>query len=277
MTVSAGKLRSPLASIIAAASGFGELYRYRELVANLVVRDLKLRYRNSVLGFLWCLVNPLLMMGVFTLVFTVMMPNNQIQRFPTFILVGILAWNLHSTALGAAMNSVVGNAHLVQKVYFPREVLPIAVVLANAVNFLLALLVVFPIALLEGGHLSYTLLLLPLVVINQVLFTMGVGLFLAAINVYFRDTSIIMDTIMTAWFFLTPVFYRIEDLFPAYSRLMYILNPPASFIASYRDILYHGSATNPDFFVRTFLSSLTVFAIGYLFFRHRAQHFNEAL
>ena len=112
-----------------------ELYQYRELVKNLVVRDLKLRYRSSVLGFLWCLVNPLLMMGVFTLVFTVLLTNNNIEHFPVFILIGILAWNLHSTALVGAINSVVGGAQLIQKVYFPREVLPIATVLSNTVNF----------------------------------------------------------------------------------------------------------------------------------------------
>src|SRR5262245_39025038 len=166
--------RNPLAALGTAAMGVFELWRYRELVQNLVVRDLKLRYRSSVLGFLWCLVNPLLMMGVFTLVFTVLLPNNRIDRFPTFILIGILAWNLHATALGSAMHSVVSNAHLVQKVYFPREVLLIAVVLANAVNFLLALLVVFPIGIIEGGHFSQTLLWLPLVLISQVVFTLGV-------------------------------------------------------------------------------------------------------
>src|SRR3954467_6037586 len=99
--------RHPFAALANAAMGVTELWRYRELVQNLVVRDLKLRYRSSFLGFLWCLVNPLLMMGVFTLVFTVLLPDNRIDRFPSFILIGILAWNLHATALGGAMNSVV--------------------------------------------------------------------------------------------------------------------------------------------------------------------------
>lgn len=120
-----------------------ELYAYRELLKNLVARDLKLRYRNSVLGFAWCLLNPLLMMTVFTIVFTVLLTSNTIDKFPVFILCGILAWNLHTTALTGAMNSVVGQAALVQKVYFPREVLPISAVLSNTVNFLLSLVVLF--------------------------------------------------------------------------------------------------------------------------------------
>src|SRR3972149_7301945 len=114
---------------------FAELLKYRELIRNLVIRDLKLRYRSSVMGFLWCLVNPLLMMVVFTVVFTVLLRNNTIENFPVFILIGILAWNLHSTAVMGGIASVVNNASLVQKVYFPREVLPISVVLSTTVNF----------------------------------------------------------------------------------------------------------------------------------------------
>ena len=266
--------RNPLQ---AAVLGVAELLRYRELILNLVVRDLKLRYRSSLLGFVWCLLNPLLMMTVFTVVFTVMLPNNRIERYPIFILVGILAWQLHQTAVSGAINSVVGNAHLVQKVYFPREVLPISVVLANTVNFLLALLVIFPMIFLEGGTVTGTLLYLPIVVLNQVIFTLGVALFISAINVFYRDTGIIMETVLQAWFFMTPIIYRIEDVLPEYARAMYILNPPASFIASYRDILYHGGITDLDFFLRTLATSVVVLVVGYIFFRSASRHFSEAL
>lgn len=254
-----------------------ELFQYRELVKNLVLRDLRLRYRSSVLGFLWCLVNPLLMMAVFTLVFTVLLPNNNIDRFPVFILIGLLAWNLHSTALVGAINSVVGHAQLVQKVYFPREVLPIAHVLSNTVNFLLSLIALFAFIFLYGAQLSATILFLPVVILVQVAFTIGVSMFLAAVNVFYRDTASILETLMLAWFFLTPIFYRIEDVFPAYSRLMYILNPPASVIAAYRDILYYGTMTSFDFFSRTATTSLIVLVLGYLFFVRASRSFGEAL
>lgn len=254
-----------------------ELFAYRELVKNLVVRDLKLRYRNSALGFIWCLLNPMLMMTVFTLVFTVLLTNNTIQHFPVFILIGILAWNLHATALLGALNAIVGNAPLVQKVYFPREVLPVAAVLSNTVNFLLSLLVLFGMIALYRIDLSGAVLLLPVVILVQVVFTAGVALFLSAVNVYYRDTASILETLMLAWFFLTPIFYRIEDVFPVYSRLMYVLNPPASFIAAYRDILYYGTVTNLDFFSRTAVTSLVVLVAGYLFFRRMSRGFSEAL
>ncbi len=254
-----------------------ELYQYRELVKNLVVRDLKLRYRSSVLGFLWCLVNPLLMMGVFTLVFTVLLTNNNIEHFPVFILIGILAWNLHSTALVGAINSVVGGAQLIQKVYFPREVLPIATVLSNTVNFLLSLIALFALVLIFQVQLTATLIFLPLVILVQVIFTVGIALFLSALNVFYRDTASIMETMMLAWFFLTPIFYRIEDVFPAYSRLMYILNPLASIIAAYRDILYYGTMSNLDFFSRTAVTAVVVLVLGYLFFIRSSRSFSEAL
>ncbi len=254
-----------------------ELYNYRELVKNLVVRDLKLRYRSSVLGFLWCLVNPLLMMGVFTLVFTVLLTNNNIEHFPVFILIGILAWNLHSTALVGSINSVVGGAQLIQKVYFPREVLPIATVLSNTVNFLLSLIALFALVLIFQIQLTATLIFLPLVILVQVIFTVGIALFLSALNVFYRDTASIMETMMLAWFFLTPIFYRIEDVFPAYSRLMYILNPLASIIAAYRDILYYGTMSNLDFFSRTAVTALVVLVLGYLFFIRSSRSFSEAL
>ena len=254
-----------------------ELYNYRELVKNLVVRDLKLRYRSSVLGFLWCLVNPLLMMGVFTLVFTVLLTNNNIEHFPVFILIGILAWNLHSTALVGSINSVVGGAQLIQKVYFPREVLPIATVLSNTVNFLLSLIALFALVLIFQIQLTATLIFLPLVILVQVIFTVGIALFLSALNVFYRDTASIMETMMLAWFFLTPIFYRIEDVFPAYSRLMYILNPLASIIAAYRDILYYGTMSNLDFFSRTAVTAVVVLVLGYLFFIRSSRSFSEAL
>src|SRR3990172_1513092 len=135
--------------------GWPLLFQYRELVENLVMRDLKARYKRSVLGFLWCLLNPLLMMAVFTLLFAVLMPN-QIPAFPVFVLVGVLAWNLHSTALLGATHSVVSHAPLVQKVAFPREVLPLAAVLSNTVNFLLALIVLFALIILSGVQLSFS-------------------------------------------------------------------------------------------------------------------------
>lgn len=260
-----------------------ELYRYRSLVLNLVVRDLKSRYKRSVLGFLWSLLNPLAMMLVFTVVFTVIMPS-QLENYPIFLLCGLLPWNFFTGALMLSINSVIGNANLVKKVYFPREVLPLSAVLANLVNFLLGLAVLLVVLIFFHSHFSPWLWLLPLVILIQTCFTLGVAFFLAAINVYYRDTLMIMDVVLLAWFFLTPVVYSIAILPSSYEilgvtvdvqRLMYILNPMASLIAAYRDLLYWGYRTDLDFFLRTALTAIAVLVAGYWFFVRHSHDFGE--
>jgi lipopolysaccharide transport system permease protein len=258
-------------------ASLAELVQYRELIRNLVSRDLKVRYRNSALGFIWCLLNPLLMMGVFTVVFTILMRNGSIPKYPVYILTGLLAWNFHATAMAGAVTSIIGNSSLVMKVYFPREVLPISAVLSNAVNFVLALSVLFAMIVAFQVPVSLTLLLLPLILIIQITFSTGLALIVSALTVSFRDVEVITETILLAWFFLTPVFYRPEDLFPDYVRLMYIVNPMASIVSAYRDILYKGGMPGLDFLGRTFATSLILLVVGYVFFRISAKRFGEAL
>jgi len=254
-----------------------EVIKYRELVRNLVIRDLKVRYKSSVLGFVWSLLNPLLMMAVFTLVFTVMMPNNRVEHFPVFILCAILPWNWFSAAVMGSIGSIVGNGNLIKKVYFPRELLPASVVLSNSVNFLLALIVLFAMILVFGVQLSPTALLLPVIILIQLILLLGVAFFFSAINVFFRDTEVIMEVVILAWFFLTPIFYDIGELFPLYERWLYIVNPMASLISSYRLILLSGSMPDLFFLLRTLATSLIILVVGYLFFVRQAPRFGEEL
>ncbi|MHB1130989.1 MAG: ABC transporter permease [Chloroflexota bacterium] len=243
---------------------------------NLVARDLKVRYRNSVLGFLWCLFNPLLMMVVYTVVFTVLMRSN-IQNFPVFILIGILAWNLHNTAIMGSATSITDNAGLVMKVYFPRALLPISVVFSNTVNFILALVALAAMLVVFGVSIGPSIVLLPVILLVQVVFCCGLALFLSALTVFYRDVAIITETLMLAWFFLTPIFYRLEDVFPEYSRILYIANPMASIISAYRDVLYHGGWPALDFFSRTAVTAVVVLIGGYLFFARFSDRFGEEL
>ncbi len=261
-----------------------ELYRFRVLLYYLVVRELKGRYKSSVLGFLWTLLNPLLMMLVFTVVFTVILPNYAVPQYPIFLLCGLLPWNYFSASVIGSIYSVVGNANLVKKVYFPREILPIATVLAQLINFLLALLVLFVLLLVFRMPLSPRWWMLPLVILLQTCFTIGLALVLSAVNVYYRDTMMIMDVVIMAWFFLTPVFYPLDVLPRSYEilglslnvhRLMYILNPMASLINTYRDLLYLGTYTEMDFFLRTAVTSLGVLVLGYWIFVRLSPNFGE--
>jgi lipopolysaccharide transport system permease protein len=261
-----------------------ELVQYRELVLNLTIRELKARYKSSALGFLWSLLNPLGMMLVFTFVFTVMWPNKQMEKYPLFLLCGLLPWNFFSAGVMSSINSVVGNANLVKKVYFPRGALPMSVVFANLVNFLLGLVVLFAVLVVFRARFSPWLWLLPVVILIQTCFILGIAFILSAVNVYYRDTIMIMDTVMLAWFFLTPVVYPITNLPTSYTvfgitlnvhRLIYFLNPMASLIAAYRDLLYWGYRTDLDFLLRTAVTSLAILAFGYWLFARLSGRFGE--
>jgi ABC-type polysaccharide/polyol phosphate export permease len=261
-----------------------ELLRYHHLILNLAARDLKVRYKNSALGFVWSLLNPLGMMVVFTVVFTVMMPNNQVEQFPIFLLCGLLPWNFFSAGVMGSIGSIVANGELVKKVYFPREALPIATTLANLVNFLLALVILFAALVIFRARISPWLWMLPLIILIQTCFVLGVAFILSTLNVFYRDTMMVMDVLMLAWFFLTPVFYPISILPRSYEilgitvdihRLMYILNPMASLISAYRDLLYWGWHTNLDFLLRTGVTALGVLGVGYWFFVRYSGRFGE--
>ncbi len=269
---------------------FVELWGFRELIWNLVVRDLKVRYRNSVLGIFWSLVNPLLMMVVFTLVFTVMTPYSDVKHFPVFVLLAILPWNFFSSSVIGSIQSIVGNSSLVNKVYFPREILPISVVLANLVNFSISMIVLFVLILAFRIPITGWVLMLPAVILVQLIFTVGFCMIMAAANVFYRDTQVIMEVVMLAWFFLTPIFYSVAILPESYvieplgisfdvSRWIRILNPMASIIANYRTVLYGGgeggAAPEPYFFVRTLLTSLLILAFGAFIFYRYSRRFGE--
>lgn len=261
-----------------------EVWEYRELIRNLVLRDLKVRYRNSLLGIIWSWANPLLMMLVFTLVFNFLFTQSDLPHYHVFLLSALLPWQFFSESVTAATNSIVGNAHLIKKVYFPREILPLSIILSNLVNFLIALPVFFGLAIISGARISPWALLLPIPILVQILFALGMCLILCTLNVFYRDTQIILSVLMQAWFFLTPVFYPITQIGKEKTLLgitfdaqlwLRRLNPMASVIASYRDLLYWGSYTGLDFLFRTAFTSLLVLVVGYLVFLHFSPRFGE--
>lgn len=255
-----------------------ELWAYRDLLINLVKRDLAVRYKRSALGFLWSFLNPLLMMLVFSIVFMVVKPLT-VRSYPLFVLAGLLPWNFLTGSLSGAARSITGNANLIDKVYFPREVLPLSVVLSNLVNFLLSLLVFLPLGFLLGAQFSYWTLALPLVILVQLILVTGLSLLVATINVFYRDLELVLDVALTAWFFLTPIFYELE-LLPNRVlgvdvwRLVYTLNPMATLVTDYRYIMLYQYPV-----IRHTLISLVVGVVllvaGWVLFRRTAPIFAE--
>jgi ABC-type polysaccharide/polyol phosphate export permease len=266
-----------------------ELFEFRNLLQKLVSRDLRVRYKNSVLGILWSLLNPLFMMVVYTVVFIYMRPSDNgvvpsRGAFPVFILCALLPWNFFSSAVLGSINSIAGNAQLVKKVYFAREILPLSIVLSNLVNFGISLLILVPMLIVFRIKLTAWVLLLPAIVAIQVCLITGIALVLSTLNVFYRDTRAIMDVAMMAWFFLTPIIYPI-DILPHSKEILgitldihrwtRILNPMASLVAAYRDVLYHGRLVGPDFLARTAVTSLVVLFIGYAVFFKFSPRFGE--
>jgi lipopolysaccharide transport system permease protein len=262
-----------------------DMWVYRELTRNLVVRDVKVRYKNSVLGVLWSLLNPLLMTLVFTLVFTVMTPaGSDIHSFPVFVMCALLPWNFFSASVIGTTSSIVNNANLVNKVYFPHEIVPLATVLAELVNFCLALVILFGMIFVFGINLTPWALLLPLAILIQIVFTLGIGFILATLNVFYRDTQQIMNVVMLAWFFVTPIFYPVSILPRNYHlwgltidvwRWAHILNPMTSLIATYRVILYDGAPPAYDFLLRTAVTAIAFLLVGIFIFRRYSWRFAE--
>lgn len=254
-----------------------EAVRYTSLIRNLVAKDLKVRYKNSALGFLWSLLNPLLMMVVFTFVFTQLL-NQHIPDFPVFVLVALLPWNWCATAITAGTTMLIDNASLINKVYFPRVLLPISGVLSSGVNYVLSLPALFLIMAAFGVPFTPWIVVIPIIVLTQALFLIALVLILAPLNVYFRDTMVLVEVGLTAWFFMTPVFYDIKSIVsPALAAWMYRLNPMAAIIEEYRIILYHGAVPDPLFMGRALMTSVVLLIVGYLIFVRLSRNLGEHL
>jgi lipopolysaccharide transport system permease protein len=253
-----------------------DVFSYRSLILNLVVKDLKVRYKNSVLGFLWSLLNPLLMMVVFTFVFTRLLGSG-IPNFQIFVLAGLLPWNWCAASVGGSINAIVGNSNLISKVYFPRELLPMSVVASNMANFILALPAMVALMVVFHAPFTWGLAFLPALIIIELVFLCGVAMFLSCLNVFYRDTGVIMEVLLTAWFFVTPIFYRMEDVVPSMKDWMYRINPMAAIVSDYHTILYYGSPPGWSFLLRTFLTAVGVFVVGYIVFARFSHRFGEEL
>lgn len=248
-----------------------ELWRYRDLIAVLVQKELKLRYRRSVLGFAWTMLNPLLTMVILSVVFAHIL-RVKVDKFPVFVLSALLPWNFFvQSVLGGAL-SIIHNESLLKNVKVPRAVFPMALTTSHLVNLVLALLPLLAVMAWQGVPLRLSLIALPWALLVLWLFTTGVALALAAWTVFFRDLSQIVEVGLTALFYLTPVVYPLSLLPDRYQDL-FRLNPMVYVVVPLRTIFFDGSfPRTSDFLVATALS-LVVFFAGLAIFRRRENLF----
>ena len=237
------------------------LYEYRELLKSNIKKDIRGKYKGSFLGVLWSFINPLLSVAMYALVFPFILKNTQ-DNYVTFLIIGILPWNVFATVISQGTYCILANAGIIKKVYFPREILPISVATSGLINFLISCLIIFLFLVFSGIGISGYILYLPLVILIQYIFTLGIVFITSSINVYIRDLEYIVNFFVQMLFYATPILYS-SDLFAGSKiQILIKLNPMATIINSYRDILYY--QTLPDFqaLFMVFLLSIVLFFIG---------------
>ena len=260
------------------------LLSFRGLVATLTSRELKARYRGSVLGFFWSLVNPIMLLGVYTLVFDFIFQPRMTGASPysVFLLTGLFPWIWLSTSLVEGTSSLITNAALIRKAVFPAEVLPVVVVLANLVHFLLALPIIVG-AVLVAQRMGFqvggwSMVLFPLAILVLLPFIAGLSLALAALNVHFKDTRDLLQNLLTLLFFLTPILYPIDGLagIPWLAQVMN-LNPGTPFVRIFQEVLFYGRIPGLDLWCQSVGLSLIFWALGTWVFRRLSPTLVEAV
>ena len=266
-------------------SNLRTLFGYRALIQSLVVRDLKARYRGSVLGFLWSFVNPLLLLLVYSFVFLVM-PTTRTTvageaSYPVLMFCGLLPWAWFSSSLLESATVLVSGGNLIRKVLFPAEVLPLVTVIAGLVNFCLGLPILFGFIVYFGVPIVWLdLLWLPVIVMVQLMLTLGLALLFSVLTVHFRDLRDLLANVLTLWFFATPILYKLSNVaaLSPKARDVMMLNPFAQLAVAYQQVLYEpGSFTGWGYLLAVGVASMLVLIFGYFVFDRLRDTLAEAV
>lgn len=245
--------------------------KYKPLLKELVTRDLKVKYRRSILGYLWSLLNPLLMMAVMTLVFSYMF-RFDIPNFPLYLICGQTLWSFFNESTTMAMHSILANGSLIRKVYIPKFIFPISRVLSSFVTMSFSLVAILIVMLLTRVPLTPALLLFPVPLAFLLLFSMGIGMVLSALSVYFRDIVHLYGVVTLAWMYLTPIFYPVSALPPEVAVIVKA-NPMYYFITFFREIVLYGHIPEIGIWVWCAVSGVVSLLLGLMIFRKMQKNF----
>lgn len=237
------------------------IVRYRTLLQKLVLKDLKLKYRGSVLGFLWSLVNPLVMIAVYSFAFKYIL-RNATPGFVFLVLIGILAWTFFSTSAMMSTGAIADSGPLLKSVFFPRAILPMATVLFNLAQYLLMAVVFLPVMLIAYRiPPSPQMLLYPVFLALQVLMTIGLAFMLATGTTFFRDIRHLLEVALAVLFWSTPIVYELQ-MVPAKFRLLVLASPLSSFVVAYKDVLFYGRWPSPAVWTFAIAYAIIAFVAG---------------
>lgn len=238
-----------------------EFWKYKDLLKLLVAKNIKLKYRRSWLGYVWSILNPLLIMIVMSVVFSTMFQRN-IENFPVYLFCGQLLFNFMNTSTTQAIFSITGNASLLKKTYVPKYLFTLARITSGLVDLVFSLGALIIVLIVTRAQVTWWALLFPLVLVQLYVFCIGLGLFLAQASVFFKDTQFLYNAILTAWMYLTPIFYPIEALPDKLSWCITHLNPMYFYISQFRDLVYYGQMPEPWLILAGCGAALVTLAVG---------------
>ena len=252
-----------------------ELIKYFELLKTSTQKEFRGRYKKSVLGVLWSCLNPLFQLIIYAIVLSFVL-RQEIDNYVCFLIIALIPWNFLTSSINQSAVSIWANHNLIKKVYFPREILPISIVTSNCISFLISLLLVFAFIIFTGVGFSSVILLLPVIILIQYLFVLGLSLIVSSVTVYFRDLEHIVSVLLNMLFYLTPIVYSI-DFIPTNYLVFFKLNPMYHIINVYRDVLYYQRIPDLLSFGMLLLVSIAFFIISYLIFAKLEKRFAEEL
>lgn len=259
---------------------FKEIYKYREMIYTMVRKDLRGRYKGSVLGFLWTFINPLLQLVVYYFVFSMILGNN-IPKFYLYLFVGLIPWIFFSASLTGGSISIIAQKNLIKKIYFPREIIPISYVTSCFVNMLLSFVVVIAVVIFSGVMPSILgIICLPAIMLVEYLLCLGMALITSALTVYFRDLEHILGIVSMAWMYATPICYPaslVVEKLPERFVFLYNLNPMTPIVEAYRAVLYEGGIPRMETLLSATALGAVFLIIGIFVFRKLNRNFAEEL
>ena len=254
---------------------FQKIYNYRELLKTNVKKEIRGKYKNSILGIMWSFLNPLLQLAVYSVIFGALLASGD-KTYHIYICVALIPWTFFTTSITQSSFTIIGNGNIIKKVYFPREILPISVVASGAVNFVISTIIILFFVLAAGMGITKYILLYPVILFVQCLLQLGIAFIVSSITVYFRDLEHIIGIILMAAFYGTPIVYKVEQL-PANLQILMQLNPMTHVINAYRNIFYYQQMPDMKALGILFIISLIITVIGYFIFKKLQKGFAEEL
>ena len=254
---------------------FKNLYNYRELLKTSVKKEVRSKYKNSFLGVVWSFLNPLLQIMVYAIIFSLILKNKQ-EHYAVFLCAGIIPWTFFSVAINKSAFTIIENGNIIKKVYFPREIIPISVVFAETINFLISTIIILGFVIIGGIGITKYLLLYPIIMIAQYLVIISISFVVSSVCVYFRDLQHFIGIILQLLFYATPIVYS-QDSIPSEYQWILKVNPMTYIINAYRDIFYYQkSAEVIPIIILIFIGIVACF-VGYKIFNKLQRGFAEQL